>query len=213
VIRVILADDQTLVRKGIRGLLELSSDIEVVDEASGGEEAVQKTLRVRPDVALFDVRMPGCGGIEAMRRCKAAGYLPPTILLTTFDDDVALREGIAAGIAGFLLKDVDVEQLAGAIRTVAAGGTLIQSVATRARDRIQKSKLDFEALNEVSDPLTPREVEILRLVAAGMSNREIANALDVAEGTVKNHTSSILSKLGVRDRTRAVLKALERGDL
>jgi len=213
VIRVILADDQTLVRKGIRGLLELSSDIEVVDEASGGEEAVQKTQRLRPDVVLFDVRMPGCGGIEAMRRCKAAGYLPPTILLTTFDDDVALRDGIAAGISGFLLKDVDVEQLAGAIRTVAAGGTLIQAVATRARDRVQSSKLDFEALNEVSDPLTPREVEILRLVAAGMSNREIANALDVAEGTVKNHTSSILSKLGVRDRTRAVLKALERGDL
>ena len=105
------------------------------------------------------------------------------------------------------------DELADAIRRVAAGGTLIQAVATRARDRVQQAGLDFDALNDASDPLTPREVEILRLVAAGMSNREIANALDVAEGTVKNHTSSILSKLGVRDRTRAVLKALERGDL
>ena len=212
-IRVLLADDQTLVRKGIRGLLALTSDIEVIDEASGGEEAVEKTLRLRPDVALFDVRMPLCGGIEAMRRCRASGFLPPTILLTTFDDDVALREGIAAGISGFLLKDVDVDELADAIRRVAAGGTLIQAVATRARDRVQQAGLDFDALNDASDPLTAREIEVLRLIAAGMSNREIAAALDVAEGTVKNHTSSILSKLGVRDRTRAVLKALERGDL
>jgi DNA-binding NarL/FixJ family response regulator len=213
VIRVVLADDQTLVRKGIVGLLELMGDIEVVGEASGGEQAVELTQRVRPDVALFDVRMPGCGGIEAMRRCRAAGFLPPTILLTTFDDDAALREGLAAGIAGFLLKDVDIDQLADAIRAVAAGKTLIQPVAARARDRVQGSGLEFEALDDRADPLTPRELEILRLIAAGMNNREIADALDVAEGTVKNHTSSILSKLGVRDRTRAVLKALERGDL
>jgi DNA-binding NarL/FixJ family response regulator len=213
VIRVVLADDQTLVRKGIVGLLALAGDIEVIAEASGGEEAVEEVRRLRPDVALFDVRMPGCGGVEAVRRCRAGGFLPPTILLTTFDDDVALREGIAAGISGFLLKDVEVDELAAAIRTVAAGGTSIQPVATRARDRVQRSKLDFDALDDASDPLTAREVEILRLIAAGMSNREIADALDVAEGTVKNHASSILSKLGVRDRTRAVLKALERGDL
>ena len=212
-IRVLLADDQTLVRKGIRGLLALTTDIEVIDEAAGGEEAVEKTLRLRPDVALFDVRMPPCGGIEALRRCRAAGFMPPTILLTTFDDDVALREGIKAGISGFLLKDVDVEQLADAIRRVAAGGTLIQPVATRARDRVQQAGLDFDALDDAADPLTAREIEVLRLIAAGMSNREIADALDVAEGTVKNHASSILSKLGVRDRTRAVLKALERGHL
>ena len=212
-IRVLLADDQTLVRKGIRGLLELAGDISVVDEASGGEDAVEKTVRLRPDVLLCDVRMPGCGGIEAMRRCRKAGFLPPTILLTTFDDDDALREGIAEGISGFLLKDVDVEELASAIRTVAGGGTLIQAVASRARERVKGSGLDFDALDDAADPLTAREIEILRLIAAGMSNREIAVALEVAEGTVKNHTSSILSKLGVRDRTRAVLKALERGDL
>jgi DNA-binding NarL/FixJ family response regulator len=209
VIRVVLADDQTLVRKGIVGLLELMGDIEVVGEASGGEQAVELTQRLRPDVALFDVRMPGCGGIEAVRRCRAAGFLPPTILLTTFDDDAALREGLAAGIVGFLLKD----ELADAIRAVAAGKTLIQPVGARARDRVQRAGLEFEALDDLADPLTPREVEILRLIAAGMNNREIADTLDVAEGTVKNHTSSILSKLGVRDRTRAVLKALERGDL
>jgi len=194
VIRVILADDQTLVRKGIRGLLELSSDIEGVDEASGGEEAVQKTLRVRPDVALFDVRMPGCGGIEAMRRCKAAGYLPPTILLTTFDDDVALREGIAAGISGFLLQGRGRSNSSPAPsgRSPPAAPSF-KPVATRARDRVQKSKLDFEALNEVADPLTAREVEILRLVAAGHEQPARSPTRSTwPRERVKNHTSSIL---------------------
>jgi DNA-binding NarL/FixJ family response regulator len=213
-IRVLLADDQALVRQGIRGLLELTEDLLVVFEACSGEDAVDKTQRLRPDVALFDVRMPGCGGVEAVRRCRAAGYLPPTILLTTFDDDAALRGGIAAGIAGFLLKDIDADDLADAIREVAAGGTRILPIGARARDRVQAARPERGALDdEITDPLTPREVEILRLVAAGMSNREIALGLGIAEGTVKNHTSSILSKLGVRDRTRAVLKALERGDI
>ncbi len=212
-IRIVLADDQALVRKGIRGLLDLTADIRVVEEATGGEEAVRKVASARPDVALFDVRMPGCSGIEALRRCKAAGFAPPTILLTTFDDDEALREGIAAGIAGFLLKDVELEELAEAVRAVAAGKTLIKATSARARDRVRDEGLDFDALDGAADPLTEREIEILRLIAAGMSNREIADALGVAEGTVKNHTSNILSKLGVRDRTRAVLKALERGYL
>jgi DNA-binding NarL/FixJ family response regulator len=213
VIRVVIADDQTLVRKGIRSLLDLTPDIRVVDEAASGEEAVVKVAEHRPDVALFDVRMPGCDGVEALRRCKAAGYAPPTILLTTFDDDAVLRDGIAAGIAGFLLKDVDLEELAEAVRTVATGRTLIGVTAHRARNAVRQQGLAFDALDDAASALTPREVEILRLVAAGMSNREIGDALGLAEGTVKNHASNILSKLGVRDRTRAVLKALERGIL
>jgi DNA-binding NarL/FixJ family response regulator len=213
VIRVVLADDQTLVRKGIRSLLDLTSDIRVVDEAASGEQAVAKVAEHEPDVALFDVRMPGCDGVEALRRCKAAGYAPPTILLTTFDDDAVLRDGIAAGIAGFLLKDVDLEELADAVRAVATGRTLIGVTASRAREAVRQQGLAFDALDDVASVLTPREVEILRLVAAGMSNREIGEALGLAEGTVKNHASNILSKLGVRDRTRAVLKALERGIL
>lgn len=212
-IRVVLADDQALVRRGIRGLLDLTEDIRVVEEAAGGEEAVRMVKSARPDVALFDVRMPGCSGIEALRRCKAAGFAAPTILLTTFDDDDALHEGIATGIAGFLLKDVELEELADAIRAVAAGKTRIRAVSARARDRVRDEGVEFDALDEAADPLTEREVEILRLIAAGMSNREIADAVGVAEGTVKNHTSNILSKLGVRDRTRAVLKAMERGIL
>jgi len=210
-IRVVLVDDQTLVRKGIRGLLALTPDIEVVGEGASAAEAEEVVLSLRPDVALFDVRMPGPSGIDALLACRAAGYAPPTILLTTFDDDDALRAGIAAGIAGFLLKDIELDELADAVRAVAAGKTLVSAVAARARASVRDAKLGFEAFDAAADPLSPRELEILRLVAAGMSNREIADALGVAEGTVKNHTSSILSKLGVRDRTRAVLKALERG--
>jgi DNA-binding NarL/FixJ family response regulator len=212
-IRVVLVDDQTLVRKGIRGLLEATADIQVVGEGASSADAVAEVARLRPDVALFDVRMPGGSGIQALERCRAAGFAPPTILLTTFDDDDALRAGIAAGIAGFLLKDIELEDLAEAVRAVAAGKTLVMPVAARARERIKTGKLDFDALDDASDPLSAREIEVLRLVAAGMSNREIADALKLSEGTVKNHTSSILSKLGVRDRTRAVLKALERGYL
>jgi DNA-binding NarL/FixJ family response regulator len=212
VIRIVLADDQTLVRQGIRGLLALAKDIDVVGEATGGEEAVKMIAELRPDVALLDVRMPGCSGIEVLKRCRAAGFAPPTILLTTFDDDAAFRAGIEAGIAGWLLKDVSLEELADAIREVASGKSHVRPVAARSREAVRANDLEFDAAVR-PDPLTPREIEILRLIAAGMSNREIADTLGVAEGTVKNHTSSILSKLGVRDRTRAVLKALERGDL
>lgn len=211
-IRTVLADDQQLVRQGIRGLLALTGDIAVVGEAGDGDEAVRLIGELRPEVALLDVRMPGCDGIEVLRRCRAAGFAPRAILLTTFDDDEALRAGIDAGIAGYLLKDISLEELADAIRAVAAGETRLRPIAARTRASVQGAGLDFEALDR-PDPLTPREIEVLRLIAAGMSNKEIADVLAVAEGTVKNHTSSILSKLGVRDRTRAVLKALERGDL
>ena len=210
-IRVALVDDQTLVRRGIRSLLELAGDIAIVAEASDGDEGIAAIRRERPDVLLLDVRMPGKNGLDVLRDLQASGDLPPTILLTTFDDDEALLEAVKAGARGYLLKDVSLERLTEAIRSVASGGTVIRPAVTeRVLRGLEHLPRDFDALDP-PDPLTKREIEILRLMAGGYSNREIADALGTAEGTVKNHASSILSKLGVRDRTRAVLKALERG--
>jgi DNA-binding NarL/FixJ family response regulator len=211
VIRVVLVDDQTLVRRGICSLLALAGNITVVGEASDGDEGIAAIRRERPDVVLLDVRMPGKNGLDVLRELQRAAALPPTILLTTFDDDEALLEAVKAGARGYLLKDVSLERLTDAIRSVAAGGTVIRPVLTERLLRgLEHVRRDFDALDP-PDPLTKREVEILRLMAGGYSNREIADALGTAEGTVKNHASSILSKLGVRDRTRAVLTALERG--
>jgi DNA-binding NarL/FixJ family response regulator len=210
-IRVVLVDDQTLVRRGIRSLLELAGDIDVVAEAADGDEAVAVIRRERPDAVLLDVRMPKRTGIEVLQTLHQSSELPPTILLTTFDDDEVLLDGVKAGARGYLLKDVSLEQLTGALRTVAAGGTLIRPAVTeRVLRGLENVRRDFDSLSP-PDPLTKRELEILRLMAGGYSNKEIADALGTAEGTVKNHASSILSKLGVRDRTRAVLKALELG--
>jgi DNA-binding NarL/FixJ family response regulator len=212
-IRVVLVDDQTLVRQGIKSLLELAGDIAIVAEAADGEEGLAVIARECPDVVLLDVRMPRKGGLEVLRELQAANALPPTILLTTFDDDEALLEAVKTGARGYLLKDVSLEQLTGAIRAVAAGGTVIRPAITeRVLRGLEHVSRDFDSLSP-PDPLTKREVEVLRLMAGGYSNREIAAALGTAEGTVKNHASSILSKLGVRDRTRAVLRALELGYL
>ena len=210
-IRVVLVDDQTLVRRGVRALLELAGDIAIVGEAEDGVAGAALIRRERPDVVLLDVRMPKAGGLDLLRELRGSDELPPTILLTTFDDDEALLEGVKAGARGYLLKDVSLEQLTGAIRALAAGETLIRPAVTeRVLRGLEHVRRDFDALDP-PDPLTKRETEILRLMAGGYSNREIADALGTAEGTIKNHASSILSKLGVRDRTRAVLKALEKG--
>lgn len=210
-IRVVLVDDQTLIRQGVRSLLELAGDIDVVAEAGDGDDALTVIRRERPDVVLLDLRMPRKGGVDVLRELHADGTLPATIILTTFDDDEALLEAVRAGARGYLLKDVSLEQLTDAIRVVAQGGSMIRPAVTeRVLRGLEHIRRDFEALSP-PDPLTKREVEILRLMAGGYSNREIADALGTAEGTVKNHASSILSKLGVRDRTRAVLKALELG--
>jgi DNA-binding NarL/FixJ family response regulator len=210
-IRVVLVDDQTLVRQGIRALLALGGEIVIAGEAADGDEAVDVIRREHPDVVLLDVRMPHKNGIEVLRDLRARGELPPTVLLTTFDDDEALLDGMKAGARGFLLKDVSLERLTEAIRTVASGGSLIRPAVTDTALRgLEQVRRDFDALSP-PDPLTKREVEILRLMAGGYSNGEIADALGTAVGTVKNHASNILSKLGVRDRTRAVLKALEIG--
>jgi len=210
-ISVCLVDDQTIVRQGIRSLLDLADDIQVVAECADGQQAVATVPQLQPDVVLLDLRMPEMSGIEVLQTLAAHGTLPPTVILTTFDDDQLVLAGLKAGARGYLLKDVSLEQLVEAVRTVAEGGSLVAPAVTQRLlagvDRIQNQ---FSSL-EQPDPLTGRETEILRLLAGGYSNKEIANSLHVAEGTVKNHVSNILSKLGVRDRTRAVLKALELG--
>jgi DNA-binding NarL/FixJ family response regulator len=204
-----LVDDQNLVRKGVRSLLELSEEIEVIAEASDGVEAIRTIPEVGPDVVLLDMRMPGKSGIDVLQALSSEGTLPPTIILTTFDDDEMVLAGIKAGAKGFLLKDVSLEELVNAIRTVSQGGSMVKPAVTqRLLKGLQDMHTDFSSLDR-PDPLTERETEILRLMAGGYSNKEIANSLGVAEGTVKNHVSNILSKMGVRDRTRAVLKAFE----
>ena len=210
-IRLALVDDQTLVRAGVRKLLELTPDIRVVGEAADGEAAIRLVGETKPDVVLLDVRMPRMDGLQVLAALQQSRQRVPVVLLTTFDDDEPLAEALKAGARGFLLKDVSFERLTEAIRTVAAGGTLIQPAITeRLLDASRRVPRDFDSLDP-PDPLTPRETEVLRLMAGGFSNREIADAFGTSEGTVKNHASNILSKLGVRDRTRAVLKSLDRG--
>ena len=183
----------------------------MVGEAADGEEGLAVIARERPDVVLLDVRMPRKNGLDVLRELRAADALPPTIVLTTFDDDELLLDAVRAGAKGYLLKDVSLEVLTGAIDAVAGGGTMIRPAMTeRVLQGLEHVRRDYDTMSP-AEPLTAREVEVLRLMAGGYSNREIAEALGTAEGTVKNHASSILSKLGVRDRTRAVLTALERG--
>lgn len=210
-IRVCLVEDQALVRQGIASLLALTGDIRVVAEAADGEEALEIIEASRPDVLLLDVRLPKRVGTDVVRELAGRGRLPATLLLTTFDDDEALISGILAGAKGFLLKDVTLQQLADAIRELAAGGSMIHPAAS---SRIS-SGLAGRRRHDDDDPpletLSRRELEVLRLMAAGLSNREIGDLLAMVEGTVKNHVSTILAKLGVRDRTRAVLKSFELG--
>ena len=208
-IRVLLVDDQNLVRQGVRSLLGLAEGIEVVGEAADGKHAMEVIPQLNPDVVLMDMRMPVMSGLEALQALARLGTLPPTIILTTFDDDQLVLAGLKAGAKGYLLKDVSLQQLVGAIQTVHGGGSLVQPAVTqRLLSGLEHMRNDFVSLDR-PDPLTERETEILRLMAGGFSNKEIANSLGVAEGTIKNHVSNILSKLGVRDRTRAVLKAFE----
>jgi DNA-binding NarL/FixJ family response regulator len=210
-VRVAIVDDHVLVRHGIRALLELVPDLVVAGEASDGVEALEMLSRVAVDVVLVDVRMPRMDGLGVVRelaaRAAAGQSAPAAIVLTTFDDDEMLLDMVRAGAKGWLLKDVSLDVLADAIRSVAGGGTMIRPhISERALRTIAGEPRD-----RTLSGLTARELQVLRLMAAGYSNREIAAVLGAAEGTVKNHTSSILAKLGVRDRTRAVLTAIERG--
>lgn len=206
-IRVCLADDQALIRSGLSALLGLFEGIAVTSEAADGEAAVAAVLAEPPDVLLLDVRMPRLNGVQVVAELAARGALPPTLLLTTFEDDAMLVAGVRAGARGFLLKGVTAETLVEAIRTLAAGGAYLY--APLAQGRAEPAEWRDEAFED-PDSLTPREREVLKLMTSGISNRQIAAALRLSEGTVRNHVSNIFSKLGVTDRTRAVLHALER---
>jgi DNA-binding NarL/FixJ family response regulator len=211
-IRVCIVEDQTLVRQGLQSLLELASDICVVATATDGEQAPQVIAAAKPDVVLLDMRLPKANGTAVLRSLEENDHLPPTIILTTFDDDSSVLDGIRAGAKGYLLKDVSLEQLTTAIRVVADGGTLINPTVTeRVIQGLARRSVPNQNDPGLQETLTPRETEILRLMAGGYSNYEIAQVLTVSEGTVKNHVSSILAKLGVRDRTRAVLRSIQYG--
>jgi DNA-binding NarL/FixJ family response regulator len=203
-IRVCLADDQALFRSGVRALLGLFEGIAVVAEAEEGEAAVAKVLECRPDVLLLDVRMPKLNGVEVLVALARESALPPTLLLTTFEDDAALIGGIRAGARGYLLKGTTPETLVEAIRTVAGGGTFLHAALTPSSDVAGMRVPPLSA----TDPLTVREREVLSLMTNGLANTQIAAALRLGEGTVRNHVSNILAKLGVTDRTKAVLVAL-----
>jgi DNA-binding NarL/FixJ family response regulator len=210
-IRVLIADDQVLVRRGFRMILEIEEDIEVVAEAADGDTAVTACLEHAPDVVLMDVRMPGTDGIEAARRISAAGSPARVVMLTTFDMDEYVYEALQAGASGFLLKDVEPEFLVAGIRAVHSGESLLApSVTRRLIDSFLQSAPRVERADQASS-LTPREREILGLVARGLSNAEIADELFLSETTVKTHVGRVLTKLGLRDRVQVVIFAYENG--
>jgi DNA-binding NarL/FixJ family response regulator len=210
-VRVVLADDQALVRGGFRLILEGRADLEVVGEAADGAEAVDVVARLVPDVVLMDVRMPVLDGLEATRRIVAAGSPSRILVLTTFDVDDAVHAALRAGASGFLLKDARPAELVEAIRVVARGDALLApSVTRRLLDRFADLAAPAARRREL-DALTPREVEILRLVAQALSNAEIAEKLVLSEATVKTHVSALLRKLALRDRVQAVVLAYDCG--
>jgi DNA-binding NarL/FixJ family response regulator len=211
-IRVLIVDDQPLVRAGFRTILGSKRDIEVVGEAENGAEAVALAERRRPDVILMDIRMPVLDGVEATRRLVAAGTPARILVLTTFDLDEYVHAAIRAGASGFLLKDVTPANLLEAIRIVAGGDALLApSVTRRLLERFATTLPPGEDSSTALAELTSRETEVLRLLASGMSNAEIASELVVSEATVKTHISSMLRKLGLRDRVQAVIVAYETG--
>ena len=212
-IRILLVDDQALFREGLRTLLSVQPGFEVVGEAGNGEEAVHLAATLHPDVVLMDLHMPVLDGVAATRRLRESRPDCRVIVLTTFDDDEYVFEGLRAGAVGYLLKDVPSERLVEAIKATARGESFLQpSVAAKVVAEFARMAEWVPSRSEsLVDPLSNRELEVLRLVAEGKTNREIARTLVIAEGTVKNHVTSILGKLGVRDRTQAALKARELG--
>jgi DNA-binding NarL/FixJ family response regulator len=210
-IKVLLVDDQMLVREGIKSLLNLSSDVSVVGEASDGTQVLVAIEKHQPDVILLDLSMPELDGIGTLQLLKEQQNETPTIILTTFDDHQFILQGLQAGAKGYLLKDVSLDTLVDSIKTVANGHLLVQPAITeRLLSGLNHIKTDFTAPEQI-EPLTKKELEVLGMMASGCSNKEISMALHKSEGTIKNHVSNLLAKLGVRDRTRAVLLAIEKG--
>jgi DNA-binding NarL/FixJ family response regulator len=213
VTRVVIVDDQALIRQGIAGLLAVAG-IEVVGEADDGRAAIELIATTQPDVVILDMRMPQFDGVWTLQQLQHRGLDVPVLVLTTFDDDVLVLDALRAGARGYLLKDVTLDQLTHAVDTLAAGGTLIAPALTdRLLRAIRSGPSPVAADAPAAQPLTDRELDVLRLIASGYTNRQIADALFLAEGTVKNHTSVILTKLAARDRTNAVLRALHEGIL
>lgn len=208
-IRLLLVDDQRLMREGLRTLLELEPGLRVVGEAGNGQEALDAYADLLPDVVLMDVRMPVMDGVEGTRRLRQRWPSVRVIILTTFDDDEYVFEGLRAGALGYLLKDVSIQELSDAIHTVMAGGVLIEpSVARKVVAEFARIAAPVpHPAQPLEEPLSERELEILRLLAQGLTNREIAQRLYLAEGTVKNYVTNILGKIGARDRTQAALRA------
>ena len=210
-IRILLVDDQRLMREGLRTLLELETDLDVIGEAGDGQAALERYAELQPDVVLMDIRMPVLTGVEATRRLRERWPEARVIILTTFADDANVFEGLRAGARGYLLKDVSGADLAAAVRTVAQGGALIEpSVARRVFEEFARLAPSAKPA-ELPEPLSEREQAVLRLVAAGLSNKEIGQKLSLAEGTVKNYVTNVLSKIDARDRTQAALRAKELG--
>lgn len=212
-IRLLLVDDQRLMRDGLRTLLELEPDFDVTGEAENGARALEAYRQYAPDVVLMDIRMPEMDGVEATRRLREMDANSKVIILTTFDDNEYIFEGLRAGALGYLLKDVSGDELADAIRKVAAGGSMIEpSVARKVVAEFARlAPAAAPAPTELIEPLSAREIEIIKLVATGLTNKEIAAKLYLAEGTVKNYVTSILQKIDARDRTQAAIRARELG--
>jgi DNA-binding NarL/FixJ family response regulator len=212
-VRVLLVDDQALIRAGFRMILDAEDDMEVVGECADGTQAVDSARRLTPDVVLMDIRMPEMDGIEATRLIAARGDGAPRVLmLTTFDLDEYVYDALRAGASGFLLKDVPAEQLVDGIRVVAQGDALLApSVTKRLIQEFSRGSVAHQSAPAQLDELTPRELEVFKLIARGMSNAEIASELIVSETTVKTHVARVLMKLGVRDRVQAVVLAYESG--
>lgn len=213
-IRILLVDDQALFREGLQTLLSVHEDLQVVGEASNGQEAIDAVEKLTPDVVLMDLRMPVLNGVAATRQITESTPNSRVIVLTTFDDDDYIFDGLRAGAVGYLLKDVPSAKLVEAIRAAARGESFLQpSVAAKVLAEFSRMSEPKPAApkQELVEPLSDRELEILGVLATGASNREIAGKLYITEGTVKNHITNILGKLGVRDRTQAALKAKEMG--
>ena len=211
--RLILVEDQMLVREGIKSLLGLDDSVEVVGEYENGQQLIDSENALNCDVILMDIRMPKLSGIDTLLALSDKGISTPVLMLTTFDDHELVNGAMRAGAKGYLLKDVSLETLVDTITQIKNGKTLIQPAVTeKVLQGLKGLNIEFESF-ENPEPLTEKEVEILRLIAAGYSNKEIADAMFKSTGTIKNQVSSVMAKLGVRDRTRAVLKALEQGIL
>jgi DNA-binding NarL/FixJ family response regulator len=204
IIRLLIVDDQRLMREGLRTLLELEHGFEIVGEAANGQAALDAYAELHPDVVLMDIRMPGIDGVEATRRLCLSWPGARVLILTTFDDDSNVFEGLRAGAVGYLLKDLSGQELANAVRTVYHGGALIEpTVAKRVMAEFARLHPPARSIDQgLPEPLSERELDVLKLVSDGLSNREIGNKLGLSEGTVKNYVTSVLQKIGVRDRTR-----------